>query len=330
MPTGKLSAADGGVRAAAGAAKAMAMVASKAIVLRTIMLLPRLACESPARVTMPEAGCMGKVLGTVRLAPTAGRRGMPLSGKSACCISLRVSEADLSPPRTTRAGVAALVAVLHVAAIVGLVRAFAPDFSAEVVQQVADVLTVTITAPPPPVPESQADLPFGAAGAAGKRVTPREVVAPRPEIVMADKPAPLVAGKGADNASGARDAGSGSGAGGAGSGTGSGAGGDGQGGGGAAGPVKIAGDINSARDYPKSGRAMRRDDHVVIVLTVGTDGQVKGCRIHRASRDEQADRITCELASQRFRFRPATDRNGNAIESVYGWQQRWFDPREKN
>lgn len=225
---------------------------------------------------------------------------------------------------------AVLVVLLHVAAILGLIRAFAPDFSAQVVSQVADVLTVTITAPPPPPePEAKAPSPAGAAGEAGKRASPREAAAPKPRIAMASKAAPPIAGKGDANASGARDSGQGSGAGGDGSGTGAGAGGDGQGAGGAARAVKIAGDINSARDYPKAGRDLRKDGHVVIALTVGTDGRVKGCSIHRASRDPQADRITCDLASARFRFRPATDRNGNAIESVYGWQQRWFDPRQK-
>jgi len=48
--------------------------------------------------------------------------------------------------------------------------------------------------------------------------------------------------------------------------------------------------------------------------------------IHKPSPDAEADAITCRLARERFRFRPATDRAGNPIESEFGWQQRWFAP----
>jgi protein TonB len=73
-------------------------------------------------------------------------------------------------------------------------------------------------------------------------------------------------------------------------------------------------------------RALRLGSSVIVVLTVGTDGRVRACRVHQPSPDAEADSITCRLAIQRFRFRPATDRAGNPIESEYGWQQRFFVP----
>lgn len=223
----------------------------------------------------------------------------------------------------------ALVVLLHGLLLLALIRGFAPDFTAAVVREVTATFTVTVTTPPPsPTPTASDAQPAGNEGAAGKKAQPRPAEAPRPKVALATKAAPPVAGKGTENASGAREAGDGSGAGQAGSGTGAGGTGDGQGAGGAAKAVKIAGDINSARDYPRESRAARRGDHVVVALTVGTDGRVKGCRIVRPSRDPAADRITCDLATARFRFRPATDRGGSPVESVYGWQQRWFDPRE--
>ncbi len=115
---------------------------------------------------------------------------------------------------------------------------------------------------------------------------------------------------------GGRNAGAGTGAGGSGDGAGSGAG----------RAVKIAGDITATRDYPARTRNLRLGKSVVVVLTVGTDGRVHGCRIHQASPDPEADAITCRLATERFRFRPATDRAGNPIASEFGWQQRWFAP----
>ena len=114
--------------------------------------------------------------------------------------------------------------------------------------------------------------------------------------------------------------GDGTGAGGAGSGTGSGASGSGSGGGLARKAEKIAGDIKSARDYPAASRDERIGKRVVIVLTVGTDGRVAKCRIWRPSGVPDADAVTCRLAQERFRFRPATDSEGNA-------QPRDSDPR---
>ena len=35
--------------------------------------------------------------------------------------------------------------------------------------------------------------------------------------------------------------------------------------------------------------------------------------------------ITCALALQRFRFKPATDGQGNPVASTYGWRQRWYE-----
>ena len=93
--------------------------------------------------------------------------------------------------------------------------------------------------------------------------------------------------------------------------------------------VKIAGDINSTRDFPAGSRERRLGSDVIVRLTVGTDGRVKGCAVHRPSRDPDADRITCRLATERFVFRPATDREGQPVQAVYHWQQRWFAPSEK-
>ena len=164
----------------------------------------------------------------------------------------------------------------------------------------------------------------------GKKAVPKEVSAPKPKIAIAKQAAPPVSSTGSAVTSGARDTGQGTGAGGEGSGTGSGTGGKGQGSGGGTPLQKIAGEINSARDYPRETRDLRDGSQVIIALTVGADGRVKGCRIVTPSRDPEADRITCRLATERFRFRPATDAAGNAVSSIYGWRQEWWvGPRKK-
>ncbi len=104
--------------------------------------------------------------------------------------------------------------------------------------------------------------------------------------------------------------------------------GQGQGGGGGAitGPVKIAGTINDARDYPtpRGGREIRRGHAVVVHMVVGVDGRARECRVVEASPDPEADRRTCQLAEERFRFRPARNAAGDPVAAAYGWRQEWF------
>lgn len=239
-----------------------------------------------------------------------------------------MTDADLRAPRPVRVGAFVAVGLLHLVAAVLLVRAFAPDFTAEVARNVVSTFTVTVSPPEPtpspaPSPSAAAAVqPAGHAGTAGNKARPRAVAAPVPKVALAKPPAPPVAGTGnADHAGAAT--GSGTGAGGNGAGLGSGGGGNGTGGGGS-GLVKISGDINSARDYPIASRDLRLGDYVVIWLTVGTDGRPTACKVARASRDGAADAITCRLAMERFRFRPALDASGAPVVATYGWRQRWF------
>ena len=233
--------------------------------------------------------------------------------------------ADLSTARSTRLGVVVLVVVLHVAALLGLIRAFAPDFTAQVTRTVLSTFSVTVVTPPPAPQPSKEPEPAGAAAEAGKKAVAREVKADKPKVDIAKTPAPKAASTGSANSSGAKDAGAGTGAGGQGSGTGSGTGGTGTGGGLTRKVEKIAGEINSAKDYPRDTRDLRKDDYVIIAITVSAEGKPTACRIHRPSKDAQANAITCTLAIQRFRFKPATDAQGNPVASTYGWRQRWYD-----
>lgn len=179
--------------------------------------------------------------------------------------------------------------------------------------------------PPKPAPEPTKPDPAGASGAEGRKAVAKAVIA-KARVPAKPVPAPPVASTGNDVRSGAAAQGQGTGGGGEGSGTGSGASGNGSGGGLARKAEKIAGDIRSTRDYPARTQQDRIGKRVVIVLTVGTDGRVSGCRIWRASGVPEADAVTCKLATERFRFRPATDADGHPIAATYGWEQRWFAP----
>lgn len=231
-----------------------------------------------------------------------------------------------TPRRRPRWGMLLLVIVLHLAAFAGLLRAFAPDLTQSVIDEATSLVTVTVTTPPEPEPSpAPQSLDEGAAGEEGKKATPREVVAP-PAPLPRPSTAPKAASTGNANQSGARDQGDGTGAGGAGDGTGSGGSGQGQGGSPVTRPEKIAGDINDARDYPvpPGGRDARKGHSVTVYMTVGIDGRASNCRIVQASPDAEADRITCSLAVERFRFKPAQDAAGKPVAAEYGWRQRWF------
>lgn len=234
-----------------------------------------------------------------------------------------------APALSKRARGVLFVAIVlgHGVLAVALVRAFGPMLPNLLDDRgLRPELTATVIPdkPPSPSPPSHSHRDEGASGAAGKRAAADQIVAPAARLPVPAPSAPPVAGSGSDARSGASAAGEGTG--GASSGIGTGSGGTGQGSGGhyvATKPVKIAGDLAEA-DYPKAGRAKRLGTAVIVVLTVGTDGRVSACRVHQPSGDPEADAVTCKLALERFRFHPALDANGDPVESVFGWQQRFF------
>lgn len=228
--------------------------------------------------------------------------------------------------RKPRWGTLALIVIGHLAAGAALIRAFAPELPAQAIEAVGSLITVTITAPPDPAPLPTAEPDAGAAGEEGARATPRAASAPSARIAVRPSPAPRAASTGRANESGAREAGSGTGGGGEGSGTGSGRGGSGPGSGATTRPVHISGSIDDARDYPipEGGREARVGRSVVIALTVGTDGRPTACRTYRSSGLSETDQVTCRLAVERLRFRPATDVRGEPVVGTFYWQQRFF------
>lgn len=233
------------------------------------------------------------------------------------------------PGPRTKLGAVVLVAVLHLVAVLAIIRAFAPDFTAKVADVVLSAITVTVTTMPHQPEPTTAPEPAGASGEAGKKAVPRAVKAVKPKVDVARKtePAPRASASGSADSSGARDSGAGTGAGGQGSGTGSGAGGSGTGGGGTA-LVKTAGEISATRDFPRKTRSLRAGHAVTVEMTVGPDGRASACRVVKPSPDPEADRIVCQLAEKRFRFRPKTDSAGNPVSARYRWQQRWWNPSD--
>lgn len=248
----------------------------------------------------------------------------------------RFVDAPALEPRR-RAQAVALVVLVHIGLALVVVRGLGGVQAALREVGLDGIITAENVPldPPSPTPTPSATATTreaeGAEGAAGRKAEATQIVAPPARIPVKSVNAAPAASTGNASQSGASASGNGTGGGTAGNGTGSGGSGNGAGGRYVAHKaVKIAGDITSERDYPKATRQARLGTSVIVALTVGTDGRVKDCRVHKPSGDPQADAITCKLATDRFRFRPALDQTGEPVESVFGWQQRFFAPNAAN
>lgn len=218
-----------------------------------------------------------------------------------------------------------VVALIHVGAVFGLLRAFDIDFVPEAVKDTVTSFSIPFQSEPEEPPQKVEEIePEGASGAEAAEATPKEISAPPARIPKKEDPVPPVSSTGDETRSGAAEQGAGTGGGGPGVGTGS--GGQGTGSGGV--PFerhaeKIAGEIR-ARDYPRSSVQDRDGAYVIVHFTVNPDGTTRDCRVRRSSGNAEVDRITCQLVIERFRYRPAIDGNGNPTSEKVGWKQWWW------
>lgn len=225
----------------------------------------------------------------------------------------------LRSKRRLRPGVIVLLVLFHIAAIYGLTRALAPDFTQAIERNVVETFTVTITVPPeePEVPDE------GMQGDPGEDSVPQPVSAPTPRVPP-DQPRdlPQAASTGDANTSGATRDGDGTGASGSGDGTGAGDRGSGRGDGAATGPSVRSGELNQARDFPvpEGGRQTRYGKSVIVHFTVTTDGRARNCSIASSGVDAQTAARVCPLVIEKIRFNPATRADGTPVEARYGYR----------
>lgn len=221
-----------------------------------------------------------------------------------------------TPRKKPRWGTLTIVVLLHVIAFFGLLRIFAPDFTAEAIESAASLVTVTVR-----TVDSQEDE--GASAAEGAEAVPQEQAAPPPDIPIAPpKPLPPASSTGTEARSGASNTGEGSGGGGEGYGTGSGRGGTGQGGIAARGPSVRSGELNQARDFPvpEGGRQARFGKFVIVHFTVTTDGRARNCSVAQSQVDAETTAAVCPLVMEKIRFNPATTAEGTPAEARYGYR----------
>ncbi|MFT4025307.1 MAG: TonB family protein [Novosphingobium sp.] len=178
--------------------------------------------------------------------------------------------------------------------------------------------------PPPPQPAPKRGSPKrGEQGAPGKQAEAAPLAAAIPIELPKYVPAPIP-GTGLEASAGAAAAGSGSGAGGTGSG--SGGGGNGNGGGLYPKPAVDAQVIRGSfkkSDYPRELREQGPKGTTWAEVTVGTNGRVTSCRVSRQSGIPQFDAKTCQILLERFRYRPARDAAGRAVEAADSFSVDW-------
>jgi protein TonB len=214
------------------------------------------------------------------------------------------------------AGIAGAIAVnaLLIAGLFSLSNGISP------LKSVVGFSAFDLSPPPPPAPPPPDKKPAGASAPTSRGATKAPSPPNPPHPLPSPTPAKPSLDSGSEAASGAGSAaGSGAGQGGQGKGTGAGGNGSGNGSGMVSQPVHIAGDITD-RDFRRAGGAAGQ---VVVSIRVRSDGRVDNCRVARSSGSPVIDASTCSLIEQRYRFRPARNAAGQAVDSEIQWQANW-------
>jgi protein TonB len=171
------------------------------------------------------------------------------------------------------------------------------------------------------------EKPTGKASAKNikSKASPKE--APKPKVQIKVKQAIVTAekaGRGNDQTAGnSNQVGPGTGAGGQGDGTGAGGRGDGGGSAIASRAEYQSGKISN-KDYPRNAAKAKVGGTVTAYFTVLASGNVANCTIKKSSGNAELDATTCRLIEQRFRYKPARNKNGEPIDDRTGWQQTWW------
>ena len=91
-------------------------------------------------------------------------------------------------------------------------------------------------------------------------------------------------------------------------------------------PATLASYFRNA-DYPRKALKRREQGMVVFRIEISTLGRVSRCSVTRSSGSSALDETTCRLATERLRFRPATDGAGRPVsDSIDDLELIWRLP----
>lgn len=85
----------------------------------------------------------------------------------------------------------------------------------------------------------------------------------------------------------------------------------------------------SARDYPQEAVITRKEGVTAFELAVDENGLPADCRITKSSGTPQLDDRTCTIMLSRARFRPAHNKAGVAIPTIFRQSMKWNLPGKK-
>jgi protein TonB len=232
--------------------------------------------------------------------------------------------AQLLDRRNRMLGIAG-TAVVHVF-VVAVVLLLATDYRPNLAEPEPGLVAFDVNEPSQPAPPPPDDVEQGAAAPPSRGATEEPSPPPPPVPLVRPAPAEVAVDPGSGQASGLGAAlGSGAGTGGEGSGSGAGGAGSGRGAGLVTPPQRIEGELTNA-DYRRARAPGGAAGTVLVSFRVRTDGRVDRCAVIRSSGYAEFDDATCRLIERRFRFRPARDASGRAIEwtirTDYTWTPR--------
>lgn len=69
-------------------------------------------------------------------------------------------------------------------------------------------------------------------------------------------------------------------------------------------------------DYPNAALMRGHRGRVGVSFTIGANGAMIDCKVVRSSGFKDLDEVPCKLLLERAKFRPATDADGNPIQTV--------------
>ncbi len=81
------------------------------------------------------------------------------------------------------------------------------------------------------------------------------------------------------------------------------------------------------RDYPEAARRAKVQGAAFVGMTIGINGKLSDCRILRSSGVPSLDQATCLILSERGRFQPGLDADGQPVESYQALNFDWRLPR---
>ncbi len=92
-------------------------------------------------------------------------------------------------------------------------------------------------------------------------------------------------------------------------------------------PRSNPGAFMTDRDYPEAARKADVQGPTFVGMTIGINGRLSDCRILRSSGVPSLDQATCLILSERGRFQPGLDADGQPIESYQALNFDWRLPR---